>query len=353
MCDELVEIQNTPKCQDSPSITNPHELPGHVCSDPNALVPVAKTFGMRITPYFLNLIQKPDDALGKQVIPNLLELQDPRTENDPLAEEAQSPVPLIIHRYPHRVIFLVSNHCAVHCRFCMRKRRVGAFDPVGPENIDAGLNYIQRHDEINEVILSGGDPLMLTDAALQWLLEKLSKISHLRILRLHTRIPCVWPDRITPALARCLSSHHPLYINIHFNHPLEISPQATRACKRLADAGIPLGSQTVLLKGVNDRADILIALFEKLLAIRVRPYYLHQLDRVPGTAHFHVSIEKSLALIKDLRGPLSGMGMPHLMVDLPGGGGKIELLPETRLIRQNDQLLIKNFQDSIFHYPLK
>lgn len=308
---------------------------------------------MRIPGYYQALIEQPNDALAKQVIPDPKELDDPFSENDPLAEETQSPAPLVIHRYPHRVIFLVTHICAVHCRFCMRKRRVGAIEPVKAEAINAGLMYINQHQEIKEVILSGGDPFMLSDLSLKAILGALKQMPHLQMLRIHTRIPCVWPQRITAQLAKCLSYFQPLYINIHFNHPREITPQVTRACKGLADAGIPLGSQTVLLKGVNDDADTLAALFEKLLTIRVRPYYLHLLDRVPGTAHFQVPIEKSLSLVQQLRGRLSGMGMPHLMADLPGGGGKVELVPESKLVKADDHLVLKNFQDRPFYWPLK
>lgn len=335
------------------SITTPDHLPAHICPEPLQVTSAAQEFGMRITPHYLNLIERPDDALAIQVIPDPRELQDTFTEDDPLSEEAQSPAPQIIHRYPRRVIFLVTNQCAVHCRFCMRKRRVSAAGPISTKAIDAGLNYIKDHVEINEVILSGGDPFMLADAALCRVLGALYKIPHILMLRLHTRIPSVWPQRITPALAQSLSAFHPLYVNIHFNHPREITPQATEACNSLADAGIPLGSQTVLLKGVNDDADTLMALFEKLLAIRVRPYYLHLLDRVPGTAHFQVPIHKSLAIAQRLRGHLSGIGMPHLMVDLPGGGGKVELLPETQLRLGEDHLEIKNYQGQKYCWPLK
>ncbi len=306
---------------------------------------------MRITPYFLDLIKQPQDALARQVIPDPQEVEDLCTNNDPLAEESQSPAPLIIHRYPQRALFLVADRCAVHCRFCMRKRRVGRSHPNNAAAFAAGVDYIQAHREINEVILSGGDPLMLDDATLEQLLDTLGKIPHVRTLRLHTRIPSVWPYRITPELAQLLASYRPLYINIHFNHPREISPPVEQACTWLADAGIPLGSQTVLLKGINDDAGRLISLFEKLLAIRVRPYYLHQLDRVPGTNHFQVPLERSLALVQNLRGALSGMGMPHFMVDLPGGGGKIELLPESKLPSRNGQWVFKNYQGRLFYLP--
>ncbi len=307
---------------------------------------------MRISDHYLGLIQGPDDPIGKQMLPDPREIEDTATDPDPLHEESQSPAAQIIHRYPHRVILLASNQCAVYCRFCMRKRRIDEASQLTPSALTEGLEYIAAHSEINEVILSGGDPLMLSNAALEEILESLHRIPHVRLLRVHTRIPNAWPQRITPELTRLLSRHHPLYVNIHFNHPDEITPQAKQACVRLADAGIPLGSQTVLLKGINDDADTLFRLFQALLDIRVRPYYLHQIDRVPGTAHFRVSLDKALDLMSALRGRLSGLAMPHFMVDLPGGGGKVELLRQGSLSKDNKYLHIRNFEGRLFAYPL-
>ena len=312
----------------------------------------ARTFPIRITPYFLSLIRNADDGLGRQVVPDPRELDDPCTYADPLGEEEQSPVPLIVHRYPQRVIFLVSNTCAVHCRFCMRKRRVAAPNCVQPHDLEAGLDYIRRRKEINEVILSGGDPLMLSDDHLIKILSALRQAPHVRILRIHSRVPSVWPQRITPSLVRRLTSLHPLFVNIHFNHPDEITPATESACALLADAGIPLGSQTVLLRGINDHSEVLHRLMEALLSIRVKPYYLHQIDRVPGTAHFQVPIDRSLDLMAGMRGRLSGLAMPHFMIDLPGGGGKMELLPESIIQKSPDYWLIRNFQGRIFRYPV-
>lgn len=306
---------------------------------------------MRITSHFLSLIKEPRDGLARQVVPDPREMDDPCTQADPLAEEEQSPAPLIVHRYPRRVIFLVSNACAVHCRFCMRKRRVAPSAPVQHRDIEAGMDYIRRRDEINEVILSGGDPMMLADDDLVNILSALRQIPHVRVLRIHSRVASVWPQRITPALARRLAAFHPLFINFHFNHPDEVTAAAGQACALLADAGIPLGSQTVLLEGVNDRPEVLHGLMEALLYIRVKPYYLHQIDRVPGTAHFQVPIQRSLALMAGLRGRLSGMAMPHLMIDLPGGGGKMELLPESVIEQTPDYWIIRNFQGRVFRYP--
>ncbi len=332
-------------------ITAPEQLPGHLCHDPEALRPVVRAFPMRINPYFLALIKGPQDPLARQVLPDPIELQDHCTDADPLAEEEQSPAPLVIHRYPRRVLFLVSNRCAVYCRFCMRKRRVGTQSQAAPHAITEGLDYIARHAQINEVVLSGGDPLMLADDNLMMVLAALKRIPHVKILRIHTRLACTWPQRITSHLAQRLSSFHPLFINIQFNHPDEVTPEAAQACALLAGAGIPLGAQSVLLNGVNDCLEVLHELMEALLCIRVKPYYLHQIDRLPGTAHFQVPIERALELMSGLRGRLSGMAMPHFMIDLPGGGGKMELLPESIIQKNPDHWLVRNFQGRIFRYP--
>lgn len=332
-------------------LTAPDQLPGHLCRDPEALKPVVQTFPMRITPYVMSLISGPGDALARQVIPDPRELEDACADPDPLTEEVQSPAPLVVHRYPGRVILLVSNRCAVYCRFCMRKRRVGGPGPASPEALAAGLNYIALHPEIHEVVLSGGDPLMLSDDELTRIMTSLRRIRHVKIVRIHTRAASVWPQRITPLLARRLSAFHPLFVNVHFNHPDEITPDAQRACALLAGAGIPLGSQTVLLKGINDDPEVLYQLLNALLCIRVKPYYLHQIDRVPGTAHFQVPIDTGLALMSELRGRISGMGMPHFMIDLPGGGGKIELLPESILQKSENYWDIRNFQGRTYRYP--
>ena len=337
---------------DTGAVTSPRRLPGHLCGDPASLMPVVEAFAMRIPADLLSRMQGPQCPLAKQFIPDPRELQDPCTDGDPLAEELQSPAPLIVHRYPYRVIFLVSNQCAAYCRFCMRKRRVRAQGQTLSRAVAESLAYIHQRKDINEVILSGGDPLMLSDSRLEEILGALRQIAHVKILRIHTRMPCVQPRRITSGFARLLASFHPLFINVHCNHPLEITGEAARALSRLADAGIPMGSQSVLLKDVNDRTETLHRLMEELLVNRVKPYYLHQIDRVPGTAHFRVSMEQALELMAGLRGRLSGMAMPHFMIDLPGGGGKMELLPESIVEKKSDHWIIRNFQGRIFRYPV-
>lgn len=333
------------------NIVHPADLASALVTELSVLDQVAAIFPMKLNPYLLSLIQRADDPIGRQVIPDPQELNDQAGSTDPLGEEHQSPAPRIIHRYPNRVVFLASDQCAVHCRFCMRKRRVADGRQVSLFQIEQGLSYIRERSHINEVILSGGDPLMLDDARLTAILRALRDIPHVRLLRIHTRMPGVMPQRITQTLAAQLSAFHPLHINIHFNHPAELTPPAETACGLLADAGIPLGSQTVLLKGVNDQPEVLHALFETLLTMRVRPYYLHQLDPVPGTAHFRVPLEEGLALMGRLRGRLSGMARPHFMVDLPGGGGKIALTPDAVVEKAEAFWLLKNWEGKVFAYP--
>lgn len=334
------------------TVTSLDQLDASVVIDAQQLERVVERFPMRISAHIMALIREGSAALARQVIPDMAELDDAQANADPLNEEAQSPAPQVIHRYPGRVLFLVSNQCAVYCRFCMRKRRVGNEERITREKLSAGLDYIRNHTGINEVILSGGDPLMLDDDTLLGILEALRKMPHVSVLRIHTRIPVAWPQRITPELADRLSGFHPLYVNIHFNHPDEIAPLTVGACTRLADAGIPLGSQTVLLRNVNDRRETLHRLFQQLLAIRVRPYYLHQLDHVPGSRHFQVPIQRALKIVHGLRGRISGQAMPHFMVDLPGGGGKVELLGDSVEEKTSTHWMIRNFQGEIFRYPI-
>lgn len=341
--------------RDSETITtSPTQLPDAFCSNPDLLAPAADLFPMRINSHVLSLMNAPDDPLARQFMPSPKELCDQSGCCDPLNETGQSPTPLVVHRYPRRVIFLVSNRCAAHCRFCMRKRHHITGAQIDASTLIDGFTYIQKNRQINEVILSGGDPFMLDDATLLGILATLRTLPHLRILRIHTRIPIVWPQRLTPSLIKRLAKLHPLYINVHINHPCEITPETTQALHLMADVGIPLGSQTVLLNEINDRVSVLRPLFEGLLENRVRPYYLHQVDRVPGTAHFQVPVEKGLSLMRRLQGRLSGMAMPRFMIDLPGGGGKIELLPDHIIQKQTHCWEVVNFDGRRFTYnPLQ
>ena len=325
--------------------------PGRFPSDLTGLEKLAARYPFRITPYFLSLIKTPEDPLGRQVIPDERELSDGNYPMDPLCEEKQSPVAHLIHRYPDRVLFLVSDQCAMYCRYCMRKRMVGGSFRITRKSIDDGLGYIKQTPTVREVLLSGGDPLMLTDRALCDILEKLNGIPHVEVVRIHTRIPCSMPGRITTELAAMLARFHPLFVNIQFNHPDEITGPSAAACGLLANAGIALGSQSVLLKGVNDDDEILQKLFTALLKIRVKPYYLHHPDLVKSTDHFRVPVSKGLDILKKLQGRISGMAIPRYMIDLPGGGGKIPLLPEFVKERKNGILKVEGFDGRMYEYP--
>ena len=307
---------------------------------------------MLINPYYLSLIKHKGDAIYRQCIPDIREITDERGLEDPLHEEALSPVPGLTHRYPDRVLLLISARCAMYCRFCNRKRKVGRPSMVTKESVREGLAYIRSHHEIRDVLLSGGDPLLLGNRDLYLILKELRSISHVEIIRIGTRVPCTLPQRVTPQLAEMLKKFHPLYVHTHFNHPSEITAHASLACKRLADAGIPLGCQTVLLKGINDDPIIIKELMQKLLTIRLRPYYLFQADLAKGTSHFWTPISKGPAIMAGLQGHTSGLCVPHFAIDLPGGGGKVPLLPEYIMGVDGDSLLIKNYMGKEYRYPI-
>ncbi len=335
------------------SLCSAGELGRWLAIDQEAVAQVIRRYPMRINPYFLSVIRSAGAPLWRQAVPDPAEMKThANLVPDPLAEEPQSPVPHLIHRYPDRVVFMISDECAMYCRFCMRKRRLGRGRRITDRSIYRGLDYIRQNPAIREVILSGGDPLLLPDERLAEICSQLKKTGHVELIRIHSRAPCTLPARITTDLVSLLSDFHPLYINIQFNHPAELTPDASAACSRLADAGIPLGSQSVLLKGVNDDARVLMQLVQALLKNRIRPYYLHQADPVEGTRHFRTSVEKGLALMRTLRGRVPGIGVPHYMIDLPGGGGKIPLLPEYVEKISEDRLYVKNFEGRIFEYPL-
>jgi lysine 2,3-aminomutase len=286
-------------------------------------------------------------------VPVPAELARSRGEaDDPLGEDADSPVPGLVHRYPDRVLFLVTGSCSVYCRYCTRSRAVGGKrDCFGPSNWEAALGYIASRREVRDVLLSGGDPLTLPGERLEWLLGRLRAIPHVEIVRIGTKVPAVLPQRVTSALTRMLGRHHPLWMSLHFTHPDELTPETVAACARLADSGLPLGSQTVLLRGVNDSLPVLRRLFHGLLRARVRPYYLYQCDPIAGSAHFRTPVRRGLELIRGLRGHTSGYAVPNFVVDAPGGGGKIPLLPDYNAGRDGDDLLLTNWQGRVFRYP--
>ena len=328
----------------SAAVTNPDELSHHLPVDVEGLRAVAERYPMRITRYYLSLIKKPGDAIWRQCIPDPAELEEDNLSADPLGEERLTPVPGLIHRYPDRVVLLISSSCATLCRFCMRKHRSGCCS-----SIEVCLDYIQSSPAIRDVILSGGEPLLLPDDALNDILSRLRKIPHLEIIRINTRVPVTLPERITLRLCRMLKQYHPLFISTHFNHPLEITSESARACARLADVGIPLGNQTVLLKGVNDDLAVMKRLMQRLLTIRVRPYYIHQMDPVRGTGHFRTSVDRGLEIMAGLRGHTSGLATPYYVIDLPGGKGKVPILP-TDVKRKGKTLLLRNYLEEVVEY---
>ena len=312
--------------------------------EPERLQEAIDKFELRISPAMLDLIEEPGDPIWKQYVPDLQELEVVDGVPDSLNEEADSPVPNITHRYPNRALFLVSPVCAAYCRFCTRRRKVGDPDKIRMSELESAFRYLEEHEEIHDVILSGGDPLLLSDRRLDLILGRLRKIQHLEIIRIGSRIPCHLPERITPELCKVLKKHHPLYINTHFNHPAELTPAAVEALGMLADAGVPLGCQTVLLEGVNDDVEIMRELMQKLIVARVRPYYLYMCDNVAGVEHFKTNVEKGLEIIQGLRGWTSGIAVPHFAIDAPGGGGKVPLLPQYVEEITEDEVVLRNYR---------
>ncbi|CAK8720296.1 MAG: L-lysine 2,3-aminomutase [Candidatus Electronema aureum] len=336
------------------AITNSAGLACALGYDPAAAEAIIARYPMRITPYYLELIKKAGEPLRRQAVPDLRELEDPVGMEDPLGEENLSPVPNLVHKYPDRVLLLVSGQCAMYCRFCTRKRKVGGEAlRFSEEHFVAALDYLRNTPSVREVLISGGDPLLLADERLEDILRRLREIKSIEIIRIGTRTPCTLPMRITPKLCAMLRQFHPLYINTHFNHPAELTKEAERACTLLADAGIPLGCQTVLLKGVNDSAEVLGKLFCGLLRLRVKPYYLMQADLTKGTGHFRTPIKAGLEIMRQLIGTVSGMAVPKFVLDAPSGKGKIPLTPDYITAMQEGRLEFVNFQGLPCSYPLE
>ncbi len=310
-----------------------------------------------VTPYFLSLLS-PDDPtspLRRTVIPTIHELfKTPDEADDPLGEEHQSPLPGLVHRYPDRVLLLALDFCFTYCRYCTRSRVVGhgALYPTRAR-LEKAFDYIASNSRIRDVLISGGDPLSLSDDRLSWILASLRRIPHVEIIRIGTKTPAVLPQRITPQLVRMLRRYHPVWMSLHFTHPDECTPEAYRACAMLADGGIPLGSQTVLLAGINDKVDTMKNLVHHLLMMRVRPYYLYQCDPISGSSHFRTPIEKGLEIIHGLRGFTSGYAVPTYVIDAPGGGGKIPVMPNYVTGRDGEDWTFKNHEGNEFHYPLR
>jgi len=311
---------------------------------------------LRITPYFASLIydSKPADPLRRNVIPVVEELLEmPGEKSDPLHEKMFSPVKGIVHRYPDRVLFTVTQVCSNYCRYCTRSHSVGKLDNLGKNDYERAFRYISEHKEIRDVLISGGDPLTLSDERLDYILSNIRSIEHVEIIRIGTRVPVVLPQRITDNLIAVLRKYHPLFLSLHFSHPSEITEECAKACNKLADGGFPMGSQTVLLKGINDNVPTMKELMHRLLKIRVRPYYLYQCDLIPGSGHFRTTVKKGLEIIKGLRGYTSGYAVPTFVIDAPGGGGKIPLLPDYVVEHNKERIVLRNYKGDICEYPEK
>jgi lysine 2,3-aminomutase len=315
---------------------------------------VLKVFRMAITPYYASLIDQgnPVCPVRLQAVPRLPEtFEDATDQDDPLHEDIDSPVPGLTHRYPDRALLLVTNLCSMNCRHCTRRRLVGFEDAHMPDaDIDKAIAYIRDTSEIRDVIISGGDPLVLSDEKLESIIARIRDIPHVEIIRLGTRTPVVMPMRITDGLVSMLKKYHPIYVNTHFNHPKEITVEAREACRKLADAGIALGNQSVLLRDVNDCPMLMKKLVQKLLTIRVKPYYIYQCDLSRGIGHFRTTVSKGIEIIESLRGHTSGMAVPTFVVDAPGGGGKIPVMPSYLITSNEKRVILRNYEGVITTY---
>jgi len=333
------------------------ELKEHISLSPAEEEGVKKclqTMRMAVTPYYLSLIDPGDpcDPVRRQCIPTAFELHAAKADLlDPLHEDADSPVPHLTHRYPDRVLMLITDQCSMYCRHCTRRRFAGHTDAMTPPDIvDRQVEYIKSHTEVRDVLLSGGDPLTLSDERLESILKKLRAINHVEIVRIGSRVPASMPQRITPELCSMLRKYHPIWLNAHFNHPAEITRESSKACSMLADAGIPLGNQAVLLAGVNDCVHVMKDLMQKLARIRVRPYYLYQCDLSMGLEHFRTPVSKGIEIIEGLRGHTSGFCVPTFVVDAPGGGGKIPVMPDYLISQTSKRVVLRNFEGVITSY---
>lgn len=312
------------------------------------------TYRMAITPYYLSLVNPDDlaDPIRRQAVPSEKELYiAPEDQLDPLHEEKDSPCTGLTHRYPDRVLFLVTNQCSMYCRHCTRRRFSGQVDTaLTREQIDRSISYIREHEEVRDVLISGGDPLTLPDHTIEYILSSLRAIPHVEIIRIGTRMPVVLPQRITPELCEILKKYHPLWVNVQFNHPNEITAESTRACAMLLDAGIPLGNQSVLLTGVNDCVHVMRKLVRKLVQIRVRPYYIYQCDLSSGLSHFRTTVSKGMEIMEGLQGHTTGFAVPMYVIDAPGGGGKIPVMPNHVVSQGYRRYVLRNFEGRITTY---
>lgn len=338
-------------------IQSVEELKKYVNITDDEITTVEKVLGklrMAITPYYLTLIdpENPNCPIRKQAIPLGSELIEGKHDlYDPLAEDEDSPVPGLTHRYPDRVLFLITDMCAMYCRHCTRRRFAGQTDDQrSTKQIDMAIEYIRQHEEINDVLLSGGDAFLVSDERIEYILQKLREIDHVQIIRFGTRTPVVMPQRITDKLVNMLKKYHPIWVNTHYNHPDEITLESKAAIDKLVDAGIPLGNQSVLLRGVNDCVHTMRKLVKTLIAIRIRPYYLYQCDLSLGIEHFRTPVSKGIEIIEGLRGHISGMAVPTFVVDAPGGGGKIPVMPNYLVTQAPGKVVLRNYEGVITTY---
>ena len=346
----MSDWQKTLRDESIASLDKLAEKFGHDVIDVEALAPAFDNFQMRITPNSLEQIREVGDPMWLQYVPRVEELDIVDGVIDSLDEDGDSPVPNITHRYPDRALFLVSPVCATYCRFCTRRRKVGDPEKISLKQYESAFQYLAEHTEIRDVILSGGDPMMLSDSRLEYIFQRLRAIPHIEIIRLGSRITSHLPERITPEFCEMVKKYHPIYMNTHFDHPSELTPASVAALGRLADAGVPLGCQTVLLRGVNDDPAVMKELMQKLLRARVRPYYIYMADQVAGGEHFRTTVQKGLEIIKALRGWTSGLAVPHFCIDAPGGGGKIPLLPEYVEEITDDAVVLRNYAGERYVY---
>ncbi len=318
------------------------------------IIDTTKVFRMAITPYYLSLIDPNDpiDPIKRQSVPSIKETQEVSADlQDPLHEDSDSPVPGITHRYPDRVLFLITHVCSMYCRHCTRRRFAGHVDKAPTkEQVDKAIEYIANTPSVRDVLLSGGDPLLLSDKRLEYIISNLRKIPHVEIIRIGSRTPCVMPQRITPELCSMLKKYHPIWLNTHFNHANEITEDSKKACTMLADAGIPLGNQSVLLRGINDCIPVMKKLVHELVKMRVRPYYLYQCDLSRGLSHFRTTVAQGIDIIEGLRGHTSGFCVPTFVVDAPGGGGKIPVMPNYLISQGNNRVVLRNYEGVITTY---
>lgn len=334
-----------------------YDLKKHIHLTPSEEEGVKKsleTLRMAITPYYLSLIDPndPRDPVRRQAVPSALELHISHADLlDPLHEDEDSPVPGLTHRYPDRVLFLITDMCAMYCRHCTRRRFAGQTDAQSPsERIQRGIDYIARSPQVRDVLLSGGDALLVSDRVLETIIQRLRDIPHVEIIRIGTRVPVVAPQRITDELVNMLKKYHPIWVNTHFNHPHEITPESRAALAKMADTGIPLGNQSVLLRGVNDNVDVMKKLVHLLVMNRVRPYYIYQCDLSMGLEHFRTPISKGIEIIENLRGHTSGYAVPTYVVDAPGGGGKIPVAPTYIISQSPGKIVLRNYEGVITTY---